>query len=102
MLFSLNLHEHFIDEKRIAEALMFVPLTLSVFGTKLIAPKTDRFVTDRDTAFSQQVFNVAVIEAEAVIEPDGVLNDFSRESITLIYLYIFLNESCSGFWQIGS
>ena len=64
---------------------MFSSQPLSVFGTKFVAPEADRFVTDCDTSFSQQVFDIPVAEVEAIIGPNCVLDDFRWESITLIY-----------------
>jgi hypothetical protein len=42
---------------------------------------SDRFVGDVDTAFGKQFFDVSEAQREAKIEPDGVLDDFRRETI---------------------
>ena len=84
MLLTLNLHEYLVDEESIAVALMFSSQTLRKLRTKLIAPKTDRFVADRDTAFSQQVFNVAMAEVEAMVNPDRILDDGRWKSVSFV------------------
>jgi hypothetical protein len=45
---------------------------------------TDGFVADLNTSLSEQVFNISMTEAESMVEPDGILNDFGWESVTLI------------------
>ena len=41
-------------------------------------------VGDRDTALGQQVLGITEAETEAVIEPDGVTDDFWRESVSMV------------------
>ena len=58
---------------------------LGVFGPKLDAPQSDRFVADRDSAFGHEIFNVTSTQIEAVIELDRVLNDLRRETVTFVH-----------------
>jgi hypothetical protein len=43
---------------------------------------------DHGAAFEQQFLNVAVAEAEAVIESDAVANDFSGKAVMLVTLAV--------------
>ena len=47
-------------------------------------PPPDRFVGHRDAALGQEIFDIAKAHSEAVIQPDGVADDFGRESISLV------------------
>ena len=47
-------------------------------------PLPDGFVGDVETAFGEQLFNVAVAQREAEIQPDGVLNDEDRKAVPTI------------------
>ena len=49
-------------------------------GTEFDAPLPERLVTDLDTALVESFLNVSVAQGEAVIEPDGVLDDTHRKA----------------------
>jgi hypothetical protein len=44
-------------------------------------PKADGFVTDSHAALSEQFFYISVTESEAIVEPDCLADDISRESL---------------------
>jgi hypothetical protein len=48
----------------------------SVFGSKFDAPEPDGFITDSDTTFGKQIFNISMAQVESIIQPDGVADDF--------------------------
>jgi hypothetical protein len=74
-----------IDEEGIAIASVPPFQPAGINGTELDAPKTNRFSADRDASFSEQVFNVAVAQVEAIIEPDSITDDVGWESMALIW-----------------
>jgi len=45
---------------------------------------TDRFAADGDAAFREEVLDIAVTEVESIVEPDGVGNDVSWKSVSLV------------------
>jgi hypothetical protein len=59
----------------------------SIDCSEFDAPQTDGFTADGDPSFSQQVFDVAVTQIEAIVEPDGVGNDVRWESVTFICIH---------------
>lgn len=59
----------------------------SVETAKLDAPETDRFSTDDNAAFSQEIFYVSMTQIESVVEPDCVANDVSPESMALVGIH---------------
>ena len=85
MLFAANLHEHFINEEGIAVTLMLSLQAPGVFRSKLDAPKANGFIADRNSAFSQEIFDIAVAEIESIVQPYGVLDDSGWKSVTLVY-----------------
>ena len=42
---------------------------------------------DDDASPGQLVLDVSMAEVDAVVEPDGVLNDFSRKSVALVWAF---------------
>ena len=50
-------------------------------------PETDRFATHGDASLVQEVFYIAMAEIEAIVEPDGIGNDVSWESVALICVH---------------
>jgi hypothetical protein len=57
---------------------------MRVVVSELVAPEADRLVGDEDAPRGQQVLDVPVAWIEAVIEPDGILDDFRRKSVALV------------------
>ena len=60
--------------------------SLSVLRSEFVAPQSNSLVADLNTTLNEQVFNIAVTEAEAMVEPNGILNDFRWESIKWVNL----------------
>jgi hypothetical protein len=79
-----NRDEYFVDEERVAESGVFALQPFRKQRTELVAPQSNRFVTHVDAAFSKQVFDVAVTGNEAMVEPDGMLNDDGRKSVSFV------------------
>jgi hypothetical protein len=52
--------------------------------TELATPLADGFIGHHDAAGEQQLFHVAVAEAEAAIEPDRVADDLDRKAVIFI------------------
>ncbi len=84
MLLAVYLHKDFIDVEGIAIASVFSLKSPCVQSTELDAPESDRFTTDSDASFSQEVFNIPVAQIESVVEPDGVGNNVGWEAMALI------------------
>ena len=59
----------------------------SIDCSEFDAPQTDGFTADGDPSFSQQVFDVAVTQIEATVEPNSVRNDIGRESVAFICIH---------------
>lgn len=60
MPLPIDLHEHFINVKRIAEASVLPLQAPGVFRPKLVAPQANGLIAYRDSPFSQQIFNITV------------------------------------------
>ncbi len=51
---------------------------------KLLAPLTNGFIGDGDAAFGQQFFDFTETEAEPMVQPDGMANNFRGKTVTLV------------------
>jgi hypothetical protein len=60
------------------------PQGIGIGLAKLAAPLADRFIRYEDTTDAQELFDVAMAEREAEIEPDRVANDLAWESMILV------------------
>ena len=85
MLLTINLQEDLINEECISISLVLLLSTTNIFQTELIAPQTNCLIANGDSTFSQQVFDISMAEIESMIEPNCVLNDFRRKSVTLVH-----------------
>ena len=81
---TLDGDEYLVDEERVAESGVFALEPSRKQRTELVAPQSNRFVAHIDAALSEQVFDVAVTETEPMVEPDSMLNDHGRKSVSLV------------------
>src|SRR5215510_4468964 len=63
-----------------ASPLEVIGIVLPKFPT----PLPDRFMGDLDTPSQHHLFHIAVTQAKAVIQPDAMADDLSREAMVLI------------------
>ena len=80
MQFASDANEHFI-EKPFVTGLRPAPLkALSVGPSEAQAPLANGLVADHDTPRGQDQFDLSQAQAEAVIQPDRLVDDFSRKT----------------------
>ena len=60
------------------------PQPLGIVLPKLTAPLADRFVGHLDTAFQEDLLNVAVAQVESVVEPDPMADNFAGKAVILV------------------
>jgi hypothetical protein len=66
-LLAANLHEDFINEKRIAETLVTTLQSRRIPGSKLVTPQANRLIAHLNTSFSQQIFDISMTEGKSMI-----------------------------------
>jgi len=52
--------------------------------TKLQTPLANRFVGQFDASLGHDLFDVAVAQREAIVQPDTMTNNLRREAMTLV------------------
>ena len=57
------------------------PDTIGKVAAKAIHPFPDRFPADHHTPIGEKVLDIRRAEREAMVDPDGICNDFARETI---------------------
>jgi hypothetical protein len=76
--------------KELAEELLRGPLVppatelIRVLLPKLAAPLADGLIRDDDPTAEQQLFDVPIAEAEAVIQPYAMTDDLGREAVVCV------------------
>jgi hypothetical protein len=78
---TLDHHEQFVQIPSVAQASLPSPERPGVFDTKLPTPLSDGFVADGDAPLCQKIFHISEAQAESVVEPNGMADNFMRESI---------------------
>src|SRR5262245_65773128 len=84
MAFTINGQEDFIKMPFVpwlgASTLQPIGIVLPKFQT----PLADGFMGDVDTAFKEQLLDIAVAQREAVREPDAMADDLAGEAVVLV------------------
>jgi hypothetical protein len=60
------------------------PELISILLPKLATPLPDGFIRHDHPADEQEFFHVTVAQTEAVIQPDAMADDLSREAVILV------------------
>jgi hypothetical protein len=81
VLAATNPNEDFVQVPYVASPSLFASCVGGVCSAEFLTPRPDRFLGNFDTALGQEIFDVTKAQREAVVEPYGVGNDFSRISM---------------------
>ena len=78
---SLDGDEGLVQMLSVAQPALSMLEPASVCRTKLDAPQPDRFVGHREATLGREIFDIAQVHTEAVIQPDGVADDLGGKSV---------------------
>ena len=81
---ALHPHEQLIEIPRISLAAPPPPQPSRILQPERPAPLADRLVRDVDAALGEEVLDVPNTEAEPVVQPHRVTDDFRRESVSSV------------------
>ncbi len=81
LLATMNRYEQLVQMPGVTHPTAAAPKTSRVHRAEPLTPLPDGFIGDRDVPLGQQVLHISEAETESVVEPDGVADDFGRESI---------------------
>ncbi|MGH1361849.1 MAG: hypothetical protein ACRBC3_24075 [Burkholderiaceae bacterium] len=87
VLLPVDIDKYFIEEERTPESTVTAFQAPGIFRAKLIAPKSDRLVTDSNATLRKQVFDIPMTEVEAIVEPNGMLNNLGRKPMAFILVF---------------
>jgi hypothetical protein len=74
--------------------LMWTPLQFSgVARTELLTPDSNRFISDDDSTFGGKILDVSEAQAEAMVNPDGIVDDLWGETMTVIARPVVLHPT---------
>jgi hypothetical protein len=84
LLLAVDSNEDFVQVPNIAKAPL-TPLQFSgIVRTELPTPDSNRFVRDDDSPFGEKILDISEAQAETMVNPDGITDDFWRETMTVI------------------
>ena len=81
---SVDRDENFVQEPCISESTLASFQTLYIVETALRAPPSDCFLGHHDSAFGEQILDISETDAESVVQPDCMTDDFGRKTVTVI------------------
>ena len=84
MSFPLDGHKHFIQMPRITKTTLSLLQFPRIGRPKLLAPLANGFIGDSDASFGEEFFHFAETEAEPMVQPDGMADNFGRKTVTLV------------------
>jgi len=73
--------EYFVKEPDISEATLSSFQLSSVVWIELPAPLPNRFVRHDDASLGKQIVDLSQAQAELIIGPDGMADDFGRKTM---------------------
>ena len=83
MFFSLNGVTYFVDLPRVTKMPPWLFKLASMFRSKLLKLLTDALLRNRDTTFGENLFYFPGTEKEALVQPERMAENFSKNVMTL-------------------
>ena len=77
-------HEHFVQVPCVAQPPLMWLERPGAIWPKLETPQAYGLVGDRGAPLGQEILNVPEAQTETVVEPDGMADDFRRESVSVV------------------
>ena len=81
---AIDRAEHFVQMPLVAWSRAATAQCIGILLPKLPAPLADRFGRHEYATREQELLDVAVAEAEPVIQPDAMADDLGRKAVVLI------------------
>src|SRR5215469_13475262 len=91
VLLAINPNENLTQVPAITETTLTLLQVSSIVGTELLAPDSNGFIRDDNAAFGEKILDITEAHAEAMINPDGVADDFRGEPMAMIVRLIALH-----------
>jgi hypothetical protein len=80
----LNGDKDFVDMPGVAYAALPFFEFSSIVGPKLLTPLPNRFICEGEPTFGEEFFDFTKAEAEPIVEPHGVADNFRGKAMTLV------------------
>jgi hypothetical protein len=84
LLLAVDSNENFVQVPNIAEAALPPFQSLGIVRTELFTPESNRFIRDEDSPFGEKILDIPEAQAETMVNPDGIANNFGRKTMTVI------------------
>src|ERR1019366_6181062 len=86
-------NEDFVQVPNIAKATL-TPLQFSgIVRTELPTPDSNRFIRDDDSPFHEKILDISEAQAETMVNPDCIADDFWRETMAVIARPVVLHRT---------
>jgi hypothetical protein len=76
ILLAIDSNEDFIQVPNIPQAALTPLQSSRLVWTELLTPQSNRFIRDDDSAFRENILNISEAQAETMVNPDGIADDF--------------------------
>jgi len=86
VLDALNPHEHFVQVPLIARSWSPAAQAVGKAWAELLAPAPNRLIGDGDSSLGQDQLDVAQAQAENVIQPYSLADDFGRKAMAVAWI----------------
>ncbi len=84
VLLAIDSNKDFVQVPAIAETALTALQISDIARTELPTPDSNGFIRDDDSALGQKILDISKAQAETMINPDGVADDFWREPMSVI------------------
>jgi hypothetical protein len=98
---SLNRNKDFVDMPGVAETSLSLFEFSGIVRPKLLTPLPNRFICDGDPTFGKEFFDFTKAEAEPMVEPDGVTDNFRGKAMTLVAGCWLFHAAQSAKWELN-
>ena len=84
LLLAIDSNEDFVQVPGFSQ-LTLAPLQFpNIVGTEFLTPQPNRLIRDDDSPLGEQILHISEAQAEAMVGPNRVTDDFGRETIARV------------------
>jgi hypothetical protein len=83
---AIDREEHLVQVPCVTRSWAPATQLICILLPKFPAPLSDGFIRHTDPPCKQELFHVAVAQAEAVVEPDAMADDLGRETMVCVWV----------------
>jgi hypothetical protein len=93
LLLAVDSYEDFVQMPSITQAALTPRQLSGIVRTEVLTPESNRLIRHDDSTFGEKILDIPEAQAETMVSPDGIADDFWRETMTVVARPVVLHAT---------